>query len=277
MKFVTLSLLATALTVGGNAAEQARSSKQPNILFILADDFGWRDLACTGSRYYESPNIDGIARNGVRFTQGYAACQVSSPSRASIMTGKFTARHGITNWIGEGSGEEWRKMGRHSKLLPAQYVWQLPKEDITLPEALKAHGYKTFMAGKWHLGGEGSYPEDHGFDINIGGHEAGGPYPGGYFAPYGNPKMKEGPDGENLSMRLAHETASFIETHTRRNKKQPFFAFLSFYAVHAPIETTEAKWRHFRNKADSMGIAPVGCRTDTADGRCRGSGACQTA
>ena len=237
MKFVTLSLLATALTVGGNAAEQARSSKQPNILFILADDFGWRDLACTGSRYYESPNIDGIARNGVRFTQGYAACQVSSPSRASIMTGKFTARHGITNWIGEGSGEEWRKMGRHSKLLPAQYVWQLPKEDITLPEALKAHGYKTFMAGKWHLGGEGSYPEDHGFDINIGGHEAGGPYPGGYFAPYGNPKMKEGPDGENLSMRLAHETASFIETHTRRNKKQPFFAFLSFYAVHAPIET----------------------------------------
>ena len=92
MKFVTLSLLATALTVGGNAAEQARSSKQPNILFILADDFGWRDLACTGSRYYESPNIDGIARNGVRFTQGYAACQVSSPSRASIMTGKFTAR-----------------------------------------------------------------------------------------------------------------------------------------------------------------------------------------
>ena len=106
MKFVTLSLLATALTVGGNAAEQARSSKQPNILFILADDFGWRDLACTGSRYYESPNIDGIARNGVRFTQGYAACQVSSPSRASIMTGKFTARHGITNWIGEGSGIE---------------------------------------------------------------------------------------------------------------------------------------------------------------------------
>lgn len=94
MKFVTLSLLATALTVGGNAAEQARSSKQPNILFILADDFGWRDLACTGSRYYESPNIDGIARNGVRFTQGYAACQVSSPSRASIMTGKFTARSG---------------------------------------------------------------------------------------------------------------------------------------------------------------------------------------
>ena len=262
MKFVTLSLLATALTVGGNAAEQARSSKQPNILFILADAFGWRDLACTGSRYYESPNIDGIARNGVRFTQGYAACQVSSPSRASIMTGKFTARHGITNWIGEGSGEEWRKMGRHSKLLPAQYVWQLPKEDITLPEALKAHGYKTFMAGKWHLGGEGSYPEDHGFDINIGGHEAGGPYPGGYFAPYGNPKMKEGPDGENLSMRLAHETASFIETHTRRNKKQPFFAFLSFYAVHAPIETTEAKWRHFRNKADSMGIAPVGFEVD---------------
>lgn len=104
MKLVTLSLLATTLTISGSAAGQARFSKQPNILFILADDFGWKDLASTGSRYYESPNIDGIARNGIRFTQGYAACQVSSPSRASILTGKFTARHGITNWIGEGSG-----------------------------------------------------------------------------------------------------------------------------------------------------------------------------
>jgi len=226
----------------------AAREKQPNILFILADDLGWRDLSCTGSTFYESPNIDRIAQKGINFTQGYATCQVSSPSRASIMTGKYTARHGITNWIGEASGEDWRRLGRHSKLLPASYTWQLSPEDTTLPEALRKHGYKTFMAGKWHLGGEGSYPEDHGFDINIGGHAAGSP-PGGYFSPYKNPKMEDGPAGENLSIRLAKETASFIETHTKKNKKQPFFAYLSFYAVHAPLQTTEANWRYFRDKA----------------------------
>jgi len=239
----------------------AAREKQPNILFILADDLGWRDLSCTGSDYYESPNIDRIAHNGINFTQGYAACQVSSPSRASIMTGKFTARHGITNWIGEATGENWRRLGRHSKLLPAEYVRQLPLEDTTLPEALRQHGYKTFMAGKWHLGGEGSFPEDHGFDINIGGHEAGSP-PGGYFTPYKNPKMEDGPKGENLSIRLATETASFIEEHTKRNKKQPFFAYLSFYAVHAPLETTEQNWRYFRDKAAGNGVAEEGFAVD---------------
>ncbi|MDF9829770.1 sulfatase [Parabacteroides sp. PF5-6] len=254
----------TSLLVGFSLAAlspAAAREKQPNILFILADDLGWRDLSCTGSEYYESPNIDRIARKGVNFTQGYAACQVSSPSRASIMTGKFTARHGITNWIGEATGENWRRNGRHSKLLPAEYTRQLALEDTTLPEALQQQGYTTFMAGKWHLGGKGSYPEDHGFDINIGGHEAGSP-PGGYFSPYQNPKMDDGPRGENLSIRLAAQTASFIEEHTKRNKKQPFFAYLSFYAVHAPLETTETNWRYFRDKAVGNGVAEEGFAVD---------------
>ena len=235
--------------------------KPRNVLFILADDYGWNDTSCGGSRYYETPNIDRIARQGVLFIQGYAACQVSSPSRASIMTGKSPARHGITNWIGEASGEEWRKMGRHSKLLPAEYEWGLSQKEMTLPKVLKAHGYKTFMAGKWHIGGEGSSPEDHGFDINIGGYEAGSPV-GGYFSPYDNPKLKDGPEGENLSMRLALETARFMEEQTKNHKKQPFFAYLSFYAVHAPIQTTEANWKYFRDKADSMGIASTGFKVD---------------
>ncbi|MDH6534112.1 DUF4976 domain-containing protein [Parabacteroides sp. 52] len=254
----------TSLVLGLSLAalsSVAARDKQPNILFILADDLGWRDLSCTGSNYYESPNIDRIAQKGVNFTQGYAACQVSSPSRASIMTGKYTARHGITNWIGEATGENWRRNGRHSKLLPAAYARQLALEDITLPEALREQGYKTFMAGKWHLGGEGSSPEDHGFDINIGGHDAGSP-PGGYFSPYKNPKMNDGPQGENLSIRLAAETASFIETHAKRNKKQPFFAYLSFYAVHAPLETNEQNWRYFRNKAVENGVADEGFVVD---------------
>ncbi len=238
-----------------------KSKQSPNIVFILADDFGWSDLQCTGSTYYESPNIDRIALNGINFTQGYAACQVSSPSRASIMTGKFTARHGITNWIGEASGEDWRKMGRNSKLLPAKYVHSLSMEEIALPKALRINGYKTFMAGKWHLGGEGSTPEDHGFDINKGGFGVGSP-PGGYFSPYKNPKLKDGLDGENLSIRLANETVSFIEEHTKKNKKQPFFAYLSFYAVHAPLQTTEGNWRYFRDKAKDSVIEEEGFKVD---------------
>jgi arylsulfatase A-like enzyme len=233
------------------------AQNKPNIVFILADDLGWNDLSCTGSTFYESPNIDRIARNGIRFTQGYATCPVSSPSRASIMTGKFPARHGITNWIGAASGENWRKNGRQSKLLPPEYLRNLSHEETTLPEALRENGYKTFMAGKWHLGGKGSYPEDHGFDINIGGHEKGSP-PGGYFSPYNNPKLEDGPKGENLSVRLGRETAAFIETHTAKNKKQPFFVYLAFYAVHSPIQTTEANWRYFRDKAAASGVADEG-------------------
>lgn len=241
---------------------EAQAKEKPrNVLFILVDDYGWNDTSCGGSKYYETPNIDRIAQHGVMFTQGYAACQVSSPSRASLMTGKFTARHGITNWIGELSGEEWRKMGRHSKLLPAAYNRSLAKEEITLPEALKQHGYSTFIAGKWHLGGEGSTPEDHGFDINIGAYEAGSPV-GGYFVPYKNPKLPDGPQGENLSMRLAQETCNFISSQTKKNKTQPFFAYLSFYAVHGPIQTTAVNWNYFRNKAQSMGIVSEGFKID---------------
>ncbi len=227
--------------------------KRPNILFILADDLGYTDLSCMGSKYYETPNIDRIANNGMIFTNGYAACQVSSPSRASILTGKFPARHGITNWIGEQSGEAWRKQGRYSKILPAEYEHDLSKEYITLPEALKQAGYKTFFAGKWHLGEKGSWPEDHGFDINIGGWDSGSPK-GGYFTPYENPNLTDGPAGENLEMRLAKETVKFM----KENQDKPFLAYLSFYAVHGPIQTTKEKWEKYRNKAQKMGISEKG-------------------
>jgi len=233
-------------------SQQAEVSK-PNVLFILADDLGYTDLSCMGSKYYETPNIDQIAKSGMVFTNGYAACQVCSPSRASILTGKFPARHGITNWIGEASGEEWRKANRHSVLLPAEYVHNLPADYITLPEALKQAGYKTFFAGKWHLGEKGSWPEDHGFDINKGGWDAGSPK-GGYFSPYENPNLSDGPNGENLEMRLATETVKFL----KENKGKPFLAYLSFYAVHGPIQTTHDKWGKYRDKAEKMGISETG-------------------
>jgi len=226
---------------------------KPNILFILADDYGYHDLSVTGSKYYETPNIDRIANEGMIFTDGYATCQVCSPSRASIMSGKFPARHGITDWIGARTGKDWRKAGRFNQLLPPEYVHALPQEYTTLPEALKEVGYKTFFTGKWHIGTKGSWPEDHGFDVNKGGWDVGSPR-GGYFAPWENPNLESGPDGENLSMRLAQETVNFI----KENKDTSFFAYLSFYAVHGPIQTTQEKWEKYRQKAEDLGIAETG-------------------
>lgn len=227
--------------------------RAPNVVFILADDLGVHDLSVTGSDYYETPHIDRIAREGTIFRQGYATSRVCSPSRASIMTGQFTATHGITDWIGAKSGEAWREHGRHNKLLPAEYRHALDDADTTLAEALKAAGYATFFAGKWHLGSEGSWPTDHGFDVNKGGWDVGSPR-GGYFSPWENPNLPNQQAGENLSLRLARETAQFIEAH----QKEPFLAYLSFYAVHGPIQTTEEKWRKYRDKAEDMGIAESG-------------------
>lgn len=247
-------LIAFGCTPQKNSTQTAETNKvKPNVLFILADDYGYMDMGVTGSKYYETPNIDKIAKTGMRFTDGYATCQVCSPSRASIMTGQFPARHGITDWIGARSGEKWREKKRFNKLLPAEYLHQMDSNAVTLPEAMKEAGYKTFFAGKWHLGGEGSHPEDHGFDINIGGYHAGGPK-GGYFSPYKNPNLEDRQKGENLSMRLANETVDFIKSH----KDTTFFAYLSFYAVHGPIQTTEEKWAKYRQKAEQLGVAESG-------------------
>ena len=239
------------------SCKQEEVKTKPNILFILADDFGYTDMSCMGSAYYETPNIDRIATEGIRFTDGYAACQVCSPSRASILTGKFPARHGITNWIGEASGEAWRKQKRYSKILPAEYAHRLDTSFVTLPEALREAGYKTFFAGKWHIGEKGSWPEDHGFEINKGGWDAGSPK-GGYFAPFKNPNLEDHERGENLSLRLAGETVNFMKENNPAITGKPFLAYLSFYAVHGPIQTTQMKWKKYRDKADSMGIAPSG-------------------
>ena len=251
-----LSLFLSAfafLSILTDGCAQSTSAQQPNVVFILADDLGLHDLGVTGSDYYETPNIDRIAEEGTMFTQGYAASRVCSPSRASIMTGQFTARHGITDWIGALSGEEWRTLGRNDRLIPADYSHELPTTDTTLAEAMRAAGYQTFFAGKWHLGDSTSYPEHHGFDVNKGGWEKGFPT-GGYFSPWDNPRLENVTEGENLSMRLATETSQFIE----QNQEAPFFVFLSFYAVHSPIETTQEKWQKYRDKAETIGIQDTG-------------------
>ncbi len=248
-------LFSFVLFTGCNPNETRQ--KQPNVVFILADDFGAFDVSSLGSTYYETPNLDKIATNGTIFTRGYAGSRVCSPSRATILTGQFTARHGITDWIGAKTGEDWRDHNRHDLLLPAGYQPQLPASDLVLPEAMRANGYKTFFAGKWHLGNKGSYPEDHGFEINRGGWEKGSPM-GGYFSPWDNPSLENTTPGENLSMRLGKETANFIAQH----KDSTFFAYLSFYAVHSPIQTTKEKWQKYREKAISMGVDSMGFKME---------------
>jgi len=250
---ILLVILLSLISCAQKASQGLDKNTRPNFLFILADDLGYHDLSCMGSTYYETPNIDRIANEGAVFTNGYAACQVCSPSRASIMTGKFPSRHGITDWIGAKTGEDWRKAGRHNKLLPPEYVHTLDHDYVTLPEAMKEGGYKTFFSGKWHIGGEGSWPTDNGFDINKGGWDKGSPK-GGYYAPWDNPNLEFKHKGESLTMRLAEETSDFI----RNNKEEPFFAFLSFYAVHGPIQTTEEKWKKYRDKAEEKGIEKSG-------------------
>lgn len=239
----------TWLVVFGFVATASAADK-PNIVFILADDLGWRDLSNEGSTFYESPHIDSIAAGGMKFTRGYATCQVCSPSRASILTGKYPTKHGITTWIGDRAGEAWRGTGRHDSHLPAEYERNLRASEITLAEVLKDAGYKTFFAGKWHLGSQGSWPGDHGFQINQGGWDSGGPR-GGYFSPWQNPNLPSGPPGESLPIRLGRETAAFIEA----NRDRPFLAYLSFYSVHGPIQTTRELWNKYRDKAVAAGLS----------------------
>lgn len=250
------SLTAASLLLPGCVKNLISTSDQPkktNFLFILVDDLGWADVGCFGSKFYETPNIDKLAAEGMMFTNAYAACPVCSPTRASIMTGKYPARMDTTDWFGAPQPHNVHKHWTKNKpLLPAEYNEQMPLSEYTIAEALKDEGYKTFFAGKWHLGPtEEFWPEHQGFDINKGGWLRGGPYgPGKYFTPYGNPRLKDGPKGEHLPDRLATETAKFIE----QNKNKPFLAYLSFYSVHTPLMTREDLKKKYAEKAKRMGI-----------------------
>ncbi len=220
-----------------------------NVVVFLADDLGQRDLGSYGSTFYETPNLDRLAKDGARFTDAYAACPVCSPTRASLMTGQWPQRTGITDYIGAPMKPELWK--RNTKALPAPYSDRLALDAPTLAKAMKSAGYATFFAGKWHLGPEGFWPENQGFDVNMGGIDKGGPYGGKkYFSPYGNPRLPDGPDGEHLPDRLASETATFIET----NKDRPFFAYLSFYSVHTPLMAREDLQKKYKEKRERLGL-----------------------
>lgn len=217
------------------------SRSRPNFVFILVDDLGWKDLGVYGSTFYETPNLDKLASEGVLFTDAYASCPVCSPTRASIMTGKYPARLNITDWI-KGDDPKGRiltgPVDKH----------QLPLSEKTLAEALKEYGYKTFFAGKWHLGDTGFFPEQQGFDINMGGNHMGQP-PGGYYSPYNNSQLADGPDGEYLTDRLGDESVKFIN----ENANDPFLLYLSFYTVHTPIQASKKYLEYYEHKRAEAG------------------------
>ncbi|WP_214613127.1 sulfatase [Zobellia barbeyronii] len=207
-----------------------------NVVFILVDDLGWKDLACYGSSFYETPNIDKLAAQSNLFTNAYSPNPVCSPTRAAIMTGKYPTRVGITDWI---PGYE----SKDAILKTPEDLYELPLEEVTFAEVLKEADYKTFFAGKWHLGDTGFFPEDQGFDINKGGHHMGQP-PGGYYSPYKNPKLSDGPKGEYLTDRLTNESMAFLE----ENKDNPFLLYLSYYTVHGPIQASKKHIAKFQEK-----------------------------
>jgi arylsulfatase A-like enzyme len=221
---------------------------KPNFVFILIDDLGWRDLGCYGSQFYETPNLDQLAAEGQTFTDAYAACPVCSPTRASILSGKYPANVGVTNYI-DSSGHRHPSRGR---LIDAPYIDHLPLAEKSLATALKEGGYKTWHVGKWHLGHEPYYPEHHGFDVNIGGCYYGMPA-NGYFSPYNIPRLENGPAGEYLTDRLTDEAIRLIEN----NDGTPFFLNLWYYSVHIPIQAKTATIERFTEKASALGLDQV--------------------
>lgn len=226
---------------GGALAGAFGRSRAPNFVLILADDLGWRDLACYGNPFFSTPNIDRLATEGVRFTQAYAAAPVCSPTRTSILTGRYPARTGVTDWI---PGRPWPKRG---PLITPVVPRQLALEEITLAERLRALGYRSASIGKWHLGGDGFLPTDQGFDLNIGGTASGSPPPGPrpYFGPFELPGLKAG-QGEFLTEKLTSAALSFIE----ENRRNPFFLLLSHFTVHLPLSAPEPLVEKHRTRAE---------------------------
>ncbi len=220
----TLALVFFVLFVfHGFTAPASKPASALNVVLILADDLGWTDLACYGSDLHETPHLDRLAREGMKFTQNYSACTVCSPTRAALMTGKYPARLHITDWIPG-------LMPDNPKLLVPDWTKFLPLEETSIAKAFQSAGYATASIGKWHLGDEAFFPEKHGFDVNIAGLNAGAPP--SYIAPWGIATLTEGKEGEYLTDRLGEEAAGFIE----RSKDQPFFLYLPHFAVHTPIQ-----------------------------------------
>lgn len=245
LKLKAFQLFLVVVFSTGTVCFAQDAKKDFNIILIHVDDLGWADIGVLGSDFYETPNIDRLAAEGILFTNSYAAAAICSPTRAALLTGKHPARTGITDWIRA------KFQGGSEMALPDEYEenpgkeWKTPKnqgflplEETTLAERLQQFGYTNLHIGKWHLGEEGHFPEDQGFHINIGGNDLG--QPPSYFDPYLPEKpvqhyeFKNLPPrkkGEFLMDREGDEVVAFIQSQ----EKNKFFIHWAPYAVHTPI------------------------------------------
>lgn len=230
-------------------ARDTEAKTKTNFVFLLVDDLGWADLGCFGSTFHKTPNIDGLCNSGMKFTHGYAACPVCSPTRASILTGRHPVRVEITDWI------PGRKTAKDAKFKHVEDRNNLALDETTIAETLKENGYQTFFAGKWHLGDRGHWPKDQGFDFNIGGNSKGSP-PGGYYAPWKNPTLKAEKPKEYVTERLTDESIKFLNG---RDPEKPFLLYLSYYNVHTPITPYRKRIKQFKKAANETfnGSTPV--------------------
>lgn len=238
-----LILFSATLFAATLPTQPAVAGSKPNFVFILVDDLGFMDIGANNPEsFYETPNVDRLAREGVRFTNGYAANPVCSPTRYSIMTGRYPTRVAATNFF---AGK------REGRFKPAPLNDRMPLNEVTIAEALKEAGYRTAFFGKWHLGpAEEFWPEHQGFDVNIGGHVRG--MPRSYFSPYSNPRLKDGPKGEHLTKRLTDEVIRQISEF----KDDPFLCHLAFYTVHTPLQAPAELVRKYRKKAEALAGLP---------------------
>lgn len=241
MRRFTLPLLFAILAA---SVSPLTAAKRPNFIFFLVDDLGWADIGAFGSTFHETPHIDSLAASGMKFTSGYAAASICSPTRASILTGRHPVRVNITDWIPGMSIER----AYNPRFQHIDDEDELPLHEVTIAEVLKESGYATFFAGKWHLGTTGNLPTDQGFDFNIGGHDRGSP-PGGYYSPWTNPNLKSEKENEYLTERLTAESIKFME---ERDTEEPFLLYLSYYNVHTPIQPYQKRVGHYEQKAKKM-------------------------
>ncbi len=252
--FITLLSL---YAINGAAATYA--ADKPNIIFLLIDDWGWQDAGFMGSKYYDTPAMDALALDGIRFNDAYSSAPNCAPTRAALMSGQYAPRTGIYT-----VGTPERGNAQERRLIPIANSGVLDMSFVTMAESIKAAGYNTAFMGKWHLGaGETGGPLTQGYDINIGGNHTGSPR-GGHFSPYENETLMDGPDDEYLTDRLTDEAISFINT---QSASKPFYLQLSHYAVHTPIQAPERTIKKYNNRtADEYNNNPTyGAMVDHVD------------
>ncbi|MDA0195131.1 MAG: sulfatase [Bacteroidetes bacterium] len=245
LKFILIGLVSSAAAISSLSCtkSETKGPEKPNVVFFLVDDMGWTDLGCYGSSFYETPNIDNFAKEGVKFTNAYAACHVCSPTRASIMTGKYPATLDLTDWI------PGRKDFDFQRLLNAEHELGLPTQEETIAEALKKEGYSTAIFGKWHLGGPETGPLEQGFDVAVPQNWYACCPNRTYHSPYGLDGVED-EEGGYLTDKLTDGALRFID----QNKDNPFFLYFSHFAVHDPIQGRKDLVEKYEGKLENVAI-----------------------